>query len=128
MAGTLTISTLSDGTNSTSATNCIQGSAKAWVRWTGSTGTITSSYNVSSVTRNSSGYYTINLTNAMANANYAGYVSTSATSGGTSIVANVFMNTGNPEAPTSSAFKVSLFARPDGSNVDGTYVSAFIYS
>jgi hypothetical protein len=72
MAGTLTISTLSDGTNSTSATNCIQGSAKAWINYKGTaTVAIRGSYNVSSVTVNGSGDYTINFTNAMANANYA---------------------------------------------------------
>jgi hypothetical protein len=74
MAGTLTISTLSDGTNSTSSTNCIQGSAKAWVKFDGTTGgtaTIKGSFNVSSVTRNSTGNYTVNYTTAMLNANYA---------------------------------------------------------
>ena len=71
MAGTLTISTLSDGTNSTSATNCIQGSAKAWVNFTGvTTATVNNSYNISSVTRNGTGDYTVSFTNAMANANY----------------------------------------------------------
>jgi hypothetical protein len=44
---------------------------KAWARWTGSTGTIVSSFNVSSVTRNSTGDYTVNFTSAMADANYA---------------------------------------------------------
>ena len=70
MAGTLTISTLSDGTNSTSATNCIKGSARAWCNYNGSTSTLVSSYNVSSVTKNGTGDYTINYTNAMPNANY----------------------------------------------------------
>ena len=72
MAGTLTISTLSDGTNRTSATNCIQGSAKAWVNFNGVSGaSIRASYNVSSVTYNSTGKYTVNFTNALADANYA---------------------------------------------------------
>jgi hypothetical protein len=72
MAGTLTISTLSDGTNSTSATNCIQGSAKAWVNFNG-TGTVAirASYNVSSITDNGTGDYTVNFTTAMPNADYA---------------------------------------------------------
>lgn len=72
MAGTLTISTLSDGTNSTSATNCIQGSAKAWVNFNG-TGTVAirASYNVSSITDNGTGDYTINFTNALSDANYS---------------------------------------------------------
>ena len=72
MAGTLTISTLSDGTNSTSATNCIQGSAKAWVNFNGVGGaSIRSSYNISSITYNGTGDYTINFTNAMTDANYS---------------------------------------------------------
>jgi hypothetical protein len=81
MPGTLVITTLSDGTNSTSATNCIRGSARAWVNFgggrdsagnsDGSAGVINSSYNVSSVTVNSSADFTINFTNAMANSNYA---------------------------------------------------------
>lgn len=70
MAGTLTISTLSDGTNSTSSTNCIQGSAKAWVKYNSIAQTISGSYNVSSVTYNSTGIFTINFTNALSNANY----------------------------------------------------------
>ena len=72
MPGTLVISDLSDGTNSTSATNCIQGSAKAWVNFNG-TGTpaIRASYNVSSITDNGTGNYFINFTNALPDANYA---------------------------------------------------------
>jgi hypothetical protein len=71
MPGTITISTLSDGTNSTSATNPILGSAKAWVNFNG-TGTpaIRASYNVSSITANGTGDYTINFTNALSSANY----------------------------------------------------------
>jgi hypothetical protein len=74
MAGTLTISTLSDGTNSTSSTNCIQGSAKAWVNFNGTTAspsTIRASYNVTSVTKNSTGDYSVNFTNAFSDANYS---------------------------------------------------------
>lgn len=46
--------------------------AKAWVNFNGTTspGTIRSSYNVSSVTRNSTGNFTINFTTPMDNSNY----------------------------------------------------------
>jgi hypothetical protein len=71
MAGTLTISTLSDGTNSTSATNPIKGSAKAWCQYNATTQTIAGSYNISSVTYLSTGQYTFNFTNAMPNTAYA---------------------------------------------------------
>jgi len=70
MAGTITISTLSDGTNSTSATNPIKGSAKAWCAFYGSgVQTITQSYNVSSITLISTGLYQIAYTTAFANGN-----------------------------------------------------------
>lgn len=45
-------------------------SAKAWVNFAGASGTVNASWNVSSVTRNSTGDYTINFTNAIADANY----------------------------------------------------------
>lgn len=70
MPGTLTISTLSDGTNSTSATNPIFGSAKAWVKFNATGPTINDSYNVSSVTTSGTGYFLINFTNAFANTDY----------------------------------------------------------
>jgi hypothetical protein len=71
MAGTLVVSTLSDGTYSTSATNPILGSFKAWCNWNGITSTILASYNISSMTRNATGDYTFTFTNAMTDANYA---------------------------------------------------------
>jgi hypothetical protein len=72
MAGTLTISTLSDGTNSTSATNLVRGPCVAWVNFNG-TGTVAirASYNVSSITDNGTGDYTVNFTNALADVNYS---------------------------------------------------------
>jgi hypothetical protein len=44
---------------------------RAWVNFTGSTGAIKSSFNVSSVTRNGTGDYTVNFTNAMVDTKYA---------------------------------------------------------
>jgi hypothetical protein len=46
---------------------------KAWVNFNGTTspGTIRSSYNVSSVTKNATGDYTVNFATAMADANYS---------------------------------------------------------
>lgn len=56
----------------------VPGAAKAWVNFNGTTGTlnssdvtIRSSYNVSSVTDNGTGDYTVSFTNNMANGNYA---------------------------------------------------------
>jgi len=96
MAGTLVISTLSDGTNSTSATNPIRGSAKAWVNFDGtnafspnpSTSAIRAQYNVSSITKNTTGDYTVNFTNSLGSTTYivAGVGSASSTSSGTRII------------------------------------------
>jgi hypothetical protein len=66
-----------DGTNGitfpdTSVQASGQGRAKAWVNFNG-TGTVAirSSYNVSSITDGGTGAYTMNFTNAMADADYA---------------------------------------------------------
>jgi hypothetical protein len=67
---TLRSTNLTDGTNTTSTTNAVIGSAKAWVIYNAVAQTVTNSYNVSSVTYNSTGVYTVNFTNAFANANY----------------------------------------------------------
>jgi hypothetical protein len=67
---TLVAQTISNGTISTSTANVING-AKAWVNFNGSGGaSIRASYNVSSVTRNGTGDYTVNFTNAFPDANY----------------------------------------------------------
>ena len=71
MAGKLVIDTLQDSSgNSGSATDAIKGSAKAWVNYNGTAATIRASHNVASVTKNATGDYTINFTNALADANY----------------------------------------------------------
>lgn len=54
-----------DGNGTQTGTLC-----RAWVNFNGSTAAIRASFNVSSVTRNSTGTYTLNFTNALADANY----------------------------------------------------------
>jgi hypothetical protein len=71
MAGRLTISTLNNDTGVLATQNGMTGIAKAWVTFAGSTATITFSFNVSSVTRNSTGNYTVNYTTALTNATNA---------------------------------------------------------
>lgn len=124
MAGTLTISTLSDGTNSTSSTNCIQGSAKAWVNFNGSTPpVIRGSYNVSSVTRNSTGDYTVNFTSALTDANYS--VISSAEGGGS--VGNPPYQRGNYPITSASNVRLTFLTFNAVSFVDPVYccVAAF---
>jgi len=68
------------GGNASTTDNIQQGIAKAWVNFDGTFGTspftignggIRNSFNVSSVTDNGTGDYTVTFTTAMANANYA---------------------------------------------------------
>jgi hypothetical protein len=74
MAGTLVANTINTDTGVFSTNNAYQGIAKAWVRFQGGNGTtsgvIENSFNVSSITTNSTGNYTVNFTTAMPNANY----------------------------------------------------------
>jgi hypothetical protein len=75
MAGALTISTLNNDTGVLATQNGMTGIAKAWVNFDGTgTPSIRGSFNVSSITDNGTGDYTVNFTTAMPNANYAGLV------------------------------------------------------
>jgi hypothetical protein len=76
MAGALKISTLNDDTGVLATQNGMTGIAKAWVNFNG-TGTVAirSSFNVSSITDNGTGNYTVNFTTAMPNANYGVFFS-----------------------------------------------------
>ena len=78
---------------------------KAWVNFNG-TGTVAirASYNVSSITDNGVGDYTVNFTTAMTDANYssAGTVSNNSGTGSIMICSN-----GNSTAPTTTAYRFS---------------------
>lgn len=114
ITGTIQTSTVSDGTNSTSATNCIVGSAKAWVNFNGSGGSIRASHNVSSVTQNNTGDFTVNFTNALSDADYDVNGNTSYGSTRACIV-SLFMQTGGGfVAPTTTSFR---FMTLDSSNI-----------
>jgi hypothetical protein len=81
MAGALTIDTLNASTNVLATQNGMTGIAKAWVNYNADTQTIRASFNVSSVTYNTTGDFTINFTTAMPNANYSTLASVGPTSG-----------------------------------------------
>jgi hypothetical protein len=68
----LVTQTISNGTVSTSSTDAIRGSALAWVNFNG-TGTpaIRASYNVTAVSKITTGTYVFTMTNPMPDANYA---------------------------------------------------------
>jgi hypothetical protein len=89
MAGQLTIDTLKASSGVLATQNGMTGIAKAWAICAyngGSAVTLTSSFNISSLTRNSAGNYTFNFTTAMPSANYVASVSPTQ-SGSNNIVA-----------------------------------------
>ena len=68
---TLNTVNITNGTDSITVEGAVKGSAKAWVNFNG-TGTVAirASYNVSSITDNGTGDYTVNFTTAMADGSW----------------------------------------------------------
>lgn len=101
---TLKITTLSNfgGTKSVPVDTVVDGSAKAWVNFNG-TGTVAirASFNVTSITDNNTGDFTVNITNALTDANYS--IAGSVQSNG-SVIDLWCIKDGT--TPTSSAFTV----------------------
>jgi hypothetical protein len=127
---TLVAQTISNGTVSTSSANVIQGSAKAWVNFNG-TGTvaINGSYNVSSITDNGTGDYTINFTNALPNANYSviGNASNNNTFGSILVNINSTSSGGNlTSTPTTTATRLTV-AQPNIGYIDTPFICVSVF-
>jgi hypothetical protein len=121
MAGRVVVSTLNNDTGVLATQNGMTGIAKAWVNFNG-TGTVAirDSFNVSSITDNGTGDYTVNFTTALPNANY------SCVSGLTS---DGSVGTANPRVAemvttSTSAMRMLCMGSTDGSATDcsGVYV------
>ncbi|WP_245216443.1 hypothetical protein [Pseudomonas aeruginosa] len=97
--------------------------ARAWVDFNG-TGTVAirSSHNVSSVTDNGTGDYTVNLASAMPNANYAAVASGSA-----SDAAITGINCAKAYSRTTTSFKVGTTTSATGAS-DFLHVDATVFS
>ena len=94
---------------------------RAWVRYNGSAQTITASFNVSSVTYNGTGDYTVNFTNALSDANYS-FVTGNAVSGGPYITG---LNT--TTLPTSSLIRLYSTQTSNGAAVNTAYITLAIF-
>ena len=132
MAGQLTIDTLKASSGVLATQNGMTGIAKAWVQYsaTGGTITINKSFNISSVTRNSSGTYTANFTTAMTDINYlpigsSGGTATTFNSGALAIFQTA--STGVSTAPTTSQFLFSTL-NSGGSTFDPAYVNIAVFN
>tara|TARA_A200000159_G_scaffold106765_1_gene99549 strand:- start:407 stop:799 length:393 start_codon:yes stop_codon:yes gene_type:complete len=98
--------------------------AKAWVNFdgTGSSISIDDSFNVSSITDNSTGNYTINFTNAMSNAEYA-VAGSVETTNGTSVVVTTFGSSGSSRTTSS----VRVCASYSNNIVDANDFSVIVF-
>ena len=127
MAGTIVADTIQDGAgNSTSMDNAIYGSAKAWVNYNASTQTIRASYNISSVTYNTTGDITLNFTTAFSDANYTivGSSQAIAATANPWIMINGF-NGPTLQAPTTTACRV--FCQQTGTGYNSAYICISIF-
>ena len=70
--GNLKAGTITDtsGNNSSTTAQIAQGRAKVWIKFNQDSGSISDSFNVSSVTDNGTGLFNVNFTTNMASANY----------------------------------------------------------
>jgi hypothetical protein len=113
---------VSDGTTSVGTTYVTNGSAKAWVNFDG-TGTIATrdSFNVTSLTDNGTGDYTVTFTDAMGNANYVCNVN----AGGADDAKNL-----NPPAGidrTTTTVGIDIEASSTGASVDVEVIDVLIH-
>lgn len=92
---------------------------RAWVNFNG-TGTVAirASGNVSSITDNGTGDYTVNFTTAMPDANY-GF----AVNGSSPAVSSGFIDAPSTANPTTSQLRFRSFSYPSATLVDSAYVS-----
>ena len=94
---------------------------KAWVNFNG-TGTVAirASYNVSSITDNGVGDYTVNFTTALADANFAALFSTMQTGGAGPVLVQV-----SGSVPTTTTVRIAMGDSAGLKDVAYNYVSIF---
>ena len=120
---TLRVNNITDASGGSSSLS-VPGAAKAWVNFNG-TGTVAirAQMNVSSITDNAVGEYTVNFTTALADANYS--VSGALGFQGFFLALND-NGSGANSAPTTSALKLRT-CTSGGTNTDVTYVNVSIF-
>lgn len=122
---TLRVNTIQNAAGS--GTPSIDGLAKAWVNFNG-TGTVAirASSNVSSITDNGTGYYTVNMTTAMPDINYS-IAGSASTTGGAAMIfcSNSNSSTYQPVAPTTTTF--TIVTTNNSTPFDSTYINATVF-
>ena len=109
---TLNVSNITDGTTTVGTSYVVNGSAKVWCNWT-DTGSINDSLNMSSVTDNGAGDFTVNYSSSMSSTSYAPVMSGEATYSGSAVFASY-----SDTAKTVSSMPVYSYASVGGGNID----------
>jgi hypothetical protein len=126
--GSITFAKLS--TSGTEADNVASRTARAWVNFNGSgTVAINSDFNVSSITDNNTGDYTVNFSTALANANYAvsfGINSYAANNTAIQCCVHSPSEVGTPTLKTDSQLRIAIGNGGSTGNVDNSNVSVII--
>jgi hypothetical protein len=102
---------------------------RAWVNFNG-TGTVAirASYNVSSITDNGAGWFSVNFTTAMADTNYGVALSSSYANNGGNIIQYLNVNNGGVEvAPTTSKVDTTFINVSNNNVADPKYVYISIF-
>ena len=110
--------------------NGVTTNALAWVNFNGtlsSTITPRANYNISSVTKNGTGDYTLNFTNALTDANYSTLASVSWTNTTSRNIVDVQSNNSGTVAPTTSTVRLISTNYSTGTAYDPDYVNAAIF-
>ena len=128
---TIKTETLSTPSNATVPVDTVvNGTAKAWVNFIGQgTVAIRRAFNVSTITDNGPGDYTVNFINAMVDADYSivgtsGYTANGASAG--FFVTNRIGSNGNESAPTTTSCRVNGVGQ-NGSVYDTKYMHVAIF-
>jgi hypothetical protein len=123
---TLRLTTISNQTGSASVPSdtVINGSAKAWVNFDG-TGTVAirAAFNVSSITDNGTGDYTVNFTVAMVDANYSAV----AVGGNGAIGAGSFNRCGNVGSYLTTSCRVFTGVPASATAADVSFITASVF-
>ena len=131
MAGTLVANTINTDTGLFSTNNAYLGIAKAWFQMGASGGTvvINGSFNISSITRQAQGQYTVNFTTAMPNTTYCAVINNSSVQGSSQSNSQVFSSSAsNVVAPLTTAFAFSVSVAYTGGFWDPNYATGVVFS
>ena len=132
---TLKTSNIQDtsGSNNSTPEEINQGRAKAWVNFNGEGSiSIRDNFNVSSITDNATGEYTLNFTNAMPNANYCFAGSIGRPNTTTSTIQTIELPDGSPLSTTmtTTSLKINAVAansNENRTNVDRQFISVIVF-